>query len=103
ALFAVDDYRWRDLLLDRRVRCAFVRPGREDREPDRPRLDDGVHAPAVERAADSRRVRAGPGAERRVVAAAQRAVANGRADEELVRDGDRAAGRASGRRERDVG
>src|SRR5262249_5240414 len=58
---------------------------------------DGVYPPAVKRAADSRRVCARSADSNRPVARAQRIVADGRPDEEFLRNGRGAARGTTGR------
>ena len=70
------------------------------RAADRPGQHDGVHAPAGEPLPRPRALRAEPRLGDRAAAGAQRALADGRADAHLLRDGGGHAGRAAGCGER---
>ena len=91
----------RDLLRREPAGRGLVAVGRADRGPDRPDQHDGLHPPAVERAADPRPADAEPPAGGRGAAAAVQPQPDGRADAAVVRDGGRRPGRAIGRGRRD--
>ena len=89
--------RRRPLLLDRHADRTVVPRRGAHRAPHRARQHDGVHAPSVQPVPDRDPVHAAMlSCVDRAAARAQRAVADGRADAQLVCDGDRHAGRAPG-------
>ena len=87
------------LLLVRHARGLFLPGRRVARGADRPREHDGVDAHPIEPLPDRRRLRPGAGSGARAAAAPRGAVADGRADPHLLRDGGGDAGRAHRGRE----
>ena len=73
---------------------------RLDRRADRAHQHDGVHAPAGQSLPRARALRPEPSAGDHAAARAQRALADGRADPDLIRHGGRHAGGAAGSRQR---
>ena len=91
------------LLLGGRPRRLFISGRSLDCGAHRPRPHDGLDAHSLEPAADRGGLRTDDGDCGRLPACARRAVADGRADAFLLRDGRRDAAGARGRRELHIG